>query len=168
MTALLRGEHKLVGLDSNRESLNHFSDPRIPRIQARAECLPFRSRSVDVILAISVIEHVANQSAFFGEIARVLRPGGSLVLQVPELRFPIEPHTKWPLLHIWNPSLQTRILAATGYKDLNLSTSLPSIGAFAERAGFQTRRVIPVWHFRLARIFHVPMGYFIAFKTEDA
>jgi len=163
ITALLRG-FIVVGLDSDRYYLSHFIEPKIPRIQARAEHLPLRAMSVDVVLAISLVEHVAEQPALFVELARVLKEGGQLVLQVPELRFPIEPHTKWPLLHVWNQSLQGRILAATGYQDLNMTTSLSGIKRFAEAAGLRSHRLIPLWHFPLARIAGLPMGYFISFN----
>jgi len=165
LTALLRGNHRLVGLDKDRQALIHFTEPSIPRIQAMAERLPILTQSVDVVLAISLVEHIENQSAFFIEITRVIRPGGYLVLQVPELRYPIEPHTKWPLLHLWSPEWQARILAATGYTDLNTSTSLSRIKDFAAAAGFQVDRVVLLWHFRVARIFGPPMGYFITFRT---
>ncbi len=165
LTALLRGNHRLLGLDKDREALIHFTEPRVPRIQALAERLPFLPKSIDVVLAISLVEHIEEQSAFFVEIARVMRPGGYLVLQLPELRYPIEPHTKWPLLHLWNPAVQARILAATGYEDLNMSTSLPRIQGLAAAAGFQVDRIIALWHFRLARVFRAPMGYFISFRA---
>ncbi len=165
LTALLRGNHRLVGLDEDRQALIHFTELSIPRIQAMAERLPILTKSVDVVLAISLVEHIENQSAFFVEIARVIRPGGYLVLQVPELRYPIEPHTKWPLLHLWSPEFQARILAATGYADLNMSTSLVRIKDIAVAAGFQVDRIIFLWHFRVARIFGPPMGYFITFRA---
>ncbi len=168
ITALLHGSDRIVGVDSDRYYLSHFTVPNVPRIQARAEDLPMKARSVDVVLAISLVEHIANQRAFFVELARVLKVGGYLVLQFPELRFPIEPHTKWPLLHIWKPTIQARILAATGYGDLNMSTSLPKIRRSAEAAGFRLDKLIPLWHFRLARIARLPMGYFVAFKRENA
>ncbi len=56
----------------------------------------------------------------------------------------------------------------TGYEDLNMSTSLPRIRGFAAAAGFHVDRVVLIWHFRLARLFGVPMGYFISFKTANA
>lgn len=167
LTALLRGDHILLGVDSDREALHNFAEPDIPRIQASAERLPFSAKSVDVVLAISLVEHIENQSAFFVEVARVLKPGGRLVIQLPELRYLIEPHTKWPLLYLWSPTLQARILAATGYRDLNLSTTLSWVKSFAAAAGFSVDRVILIWHFRLAQIFRFPMGYFVAFKTAN-
>ena len=115
-------------------------------------------------MAISLVEHVADHVAFFRELARVLKPNGRVVLQFPELRFPIEPHTKWPFLHLLNPSLQARILAATGYGDVNMKTSVERVVWSAAEAGFRVDRVAPLWQFRLARLVGMPMGYFALLK----
>lgn len=164
ITSRLRNVDLLIGVDHDRTKLSQFDEPSIPRIQAHAECLPFKNGRLDVIVAISLVEHFADQPALFRELARVLRTGGCVVLQVPELRFPLEPHTKWPLLLVWNPSLQARILQATGYRDLNLSTSLQGIVKLATAFGFHVGQTVPVWHFRAARVLLMPMGYFLLLK----
>jgi len=164
ITVLLRGNHHLIGLDSDRYYLRRLVDPSIPAVQARAEHLPLKNGSVSVIVAISLVEHVADHTAFFREVARVLEPDGYAVLQFPELRFPIEPHTKWPFLYVLNPTLQARILAATGYRDLNLKTSFERVVSSAKQCGFRVDRVTPLWHFRLAHLAGMPMGYFVLLK----
>lgn len=45
--------------------------------------LPFADASFDGVLCSQVLEHVFQPEAFLQEIARVLRPGGQLVLTVP-------------------------------------------------------------------------------------
>ena len=166
ITVRLRGGHLLIGVYSDRFSLQRFADPTIQRIQARAERLPLKNGSVGIVVAISLVEHISDQGAFFRELARVLEPEGEAVLQFPELRFPIEPHTKWPVLHAWDPRLQARVLAATGYEDLNLATSLAGLLRAAQAAGFFSHRVVPIWHFRLARVARRPMGYLAVFKKD--
>jgi SAM-dependent methyltransferase len=47
--------------------------------------LPFRDASFDVVVSIEGIEHFENQSAFLRECARVMRPGGRLVLTTPNI-----------------------------------------------------------------------------------
>jgi ubiquinone biosynthesis O-methyltransferase len=47
---------------------------------ARAEDLPFPSEQFDVVTAITILCFVEDPAPFFGEIARVLRPGGHLVI----------------------------------------------------------------------------------------
>lgn len=47
-----------------------------------AEAIPLLSESVDVVLARNSLDHVASPAAAMEEIARVLRPGGTLILSV--------------------------------------------------------------------------------------
>ena len=44
---------------------------------------PFADSSFDAVLCNQVLEHVFNPDEFLGEIARVLKPGGKLLLTVP-------------------------------------------------------------------------------------
>ena len=45
--------------------------------------LPFRPDSFDVVIASDVLEHIENDSAALAQIARVLKPGGSMIISVP-------------------------------------------------------------------------------------
>jgi SAM-dependent methyltransferase len=47
--------------------------------------LPEPSACVNAILALEVIEHMENPRAFLRELARVLKPGGGLVLSTPNI-----------------------------------------------------------------------------------
>jgi 2-polyprenyl-3-methyl-5-hydroxy-6-metoxy-1,4-benzoquinol methylase len=47
--------------------------------------LPEEDATLDAVLALEVIEHLENPRAFLREIARVLKPGGSLVLSTPNI-----------------------------------------------------------------------------------
>ncbi|HWC39938.1 MAG TPA: class I SAM-dependent methyltransferase [Acidimicrobiales bacterium] len=50
---------------------------------ADALAIPFRDGSFDRVIAAEVLEHVPGDQAAMGELARVLRPGGSLAVTVP-------------------------------------------------------------------------------------
>jgi len=50
-----------------------------------AASLPVRSGSVDAVFAGEVVEHVVDTDGFMSEVARVLRPGGSVVITTPNL-----------------------------------------------------------------------------------
>jgi SAM-dependent methyltransferase len=58
-----------------------------------ADALPFASGAFDTVLCTQVLEHVPDPAALLGEAARVLRPGGRLVLSAPQAWFlHEEPH----------------------------------------------------------------------------
>ncbi len=48
-----------------------------------AGALPFADGAFDLVCALDVVEHVAVERAVFAELARVCRPGGTLLLSVP-------------------------------------------------------------------------------------
>lgn len=55
--------------------------------------VPLADASVDVILATEVLEHVVDTAGAFREMARILRPGGTIVITTP-FAYPLheEPH----------------------------------------------------------------------------
>lgn len=72
----------------------HFADisePALRQLQGRAAsvrqasitALPFADAEFDLVCAFDVVEHVDDEGATFGELARVCAPGGVLLLSVP-------------------------------------------------------------------------------------
>jgi SAM-dependent methyltransferase len=61
-----------------------------------AENLPFSDRSFDTILCTEVLEHTRRPQQVVQEFARVLKPGGYLLLTVPFI-YPVHeaPHDYW-------------------------------------------------------------------------
>jgi len=60
--------------------------------EASAEALPYPDNTFDVVLSHEVLEHVACDAAAVREAYRVLRPGGHLVVFVPNRLYPFETH----------------------------------------------------------------------------
>ncbi len=61
-------------------------------VNAAGENLPFATAAFDVILSHEVLEHVQDDRQCVEEILRVLRPGGRLLLFVPNRGYPFETH----------------------------------------------------------------------------
>jgi ubiquinone/menaquinone biosynthesis C-methylase UbiE len=56
--------------------LRHCSDSRISLVQANVYKLPFRRHSFDLVVCSGLIHHIDDLVIFFGQVLRVLRPGG--------------------------------------------------------------------------------------------
>jgi SAM-dependent methyltransferase len=76
--------------DLDRASEAHQHSPRI--VNAASEELPFPTASFDAILSHEVLEHVRDDRRSVEEMLRVLKPGGVIVLFVPNLGYPYETH----------------------------------------------------------------------------
>jgi 2-polyprenyl-6-hydroxyphenyl methylase / 3-demethylubiquinone-9 3-methyltransferase len=71
--------YRHIGVDLSARSLRHAARHGVLSIQADAAALPLRDGTADVVVAGEVFEHVVDLPAVVSEIARVLRPGGTLV-----------------------------------------------------------------------------------------
>jgi len=57
--------------------------PQVGFLRADAQRLPLRDDTVDAAVSIAVLQLIPDPTAALAEIARVLRPGGSLAIMVP-------------------------------------------------------------------------------------
>jgi SAM-dependent methyltransferase len=71
--------------------------------------VPFRSRSFDTVICTSVLEHVEEVETAMEEVARVMKPGGRLLISVPFL-YPTHeaPYDFWRTTHYGLRSLLER------------------------------------------------------------
>jgi 2-polyprenyl-6-hydroxyphenyl methylase/3-demethylubiquinone-9 3-methyltransferase len=69
-----------VGLDLQRPGLELARAHGVTGVQGDATRLPFADERFDVVVAGEVLEHVPDAMAVVAEACRVLRPGGTLVL----------------------------------------------------------------------------------------
>jgi O-antigen biosynthesis protein len=63
---------------------NEFAAANLCFIHADAGCLPFPAASMDLIVAFEVIEHLPDQERLVRELARVLKPGGVVLISTPD------------------------------------------------------------------------------------
>ncbi len=79
---LARRGHQVIGVDSSPDMLAH-ARRRVPDAEfhlAALDQLPLPDDSVDVIICALALVHVARLQPVLAEFARVLRPGGDLVI----------------------------------------------------------------------------------------
>lgn len=74
-----------LALDYDRWTTQHLAGcyPGLPAVRGNLVALPVRTGSVDVLVSLQTIEHLWDQERFITECARVLRPGGRLVISTP-------------------------------------------------------------------------------------
>lgn len=78
------GRWKPIGLDFSGAALKYCRQRGLPRIlRADVTRLPVESGSIDLILALDLMEHVERHDLMIREFHRVLRPGGCLMATVP-------------------------------------------------------------------------------------
>jgi SAM-dependent methyltransferase len=99
---------RVVALDYDAPTVEHVHAryPRVVATRGNLAALPIRPSTVDVVANLQVIEHLWDQEGFLAECARVLRPGGRLLVTTPN-RLTFSPGRDTPL----NP-FHTRELSA--------------------------------------------------------
>ncbi|HEY3260082.1 MAG TPA: class I SAM-dependent methyltransferase [Pseudonocardiaceae bacterium] len=121
---------RVVALDYDALTVNHVARayPRVHAVRGNLDALPLRPSTVDVVASLQVIEHLWDQPRFLAECARVLRPGGRLLITTPN-RLTFSPGRETPL----NP-FHTRELTAV------------ELAGLLSDAGLRVRRMAGVHH----------------------
>jgi SAM-dependent methyltransferase len=88
---------EVVGIDVEPTRLEDFRDhaegnARITVLLMSAASMRFSSNYFSLITCFEVLEHVPDLSACVREICRVCKPGGAVVISVPQVWFPFENH----------------------------------------------------------------------------
>jgi SAM-dependent methyltransferase len=136
---------RMVAADVSPEALAFCKSRRLTRL-CRVDmtnfALPFKTASVDLILALDVIEHVEDDRRALQECLRILKPGGALVVTVPAF------------MALWSP--WDEILGhKRRYTERHLLDALARSGFSVRRSGYFFFSIFPAailfrWIKRLA------------------
>jgi len=133
-----------------------------PAVGADAEALPFGAGTLDAVALVNVLDHTVRPRTVVREAARVLRPGGLLIVRVPNGAF----HPKWarllagagplvrwrnwdayPILHLFafGPAALRRLVEGAGFEvlaTLNSGLASPAPGPARTASGAAGRRLL--------------------------
>ena len=146
--AWVLGPHQHVAVDLDPRGL-----PPGGGVCASALALPFGDATFDVVAAFDVVEHCEPESQAVSELARVLGPGGRLLLSVPAYQWAWSDHDVRAGHH--RRYTRRRIVAAVESAGLGVERSTHAFAAVfpmfvAERVARRLRRTGPA-----ARLPHV-------------
>ena len=154
-------------LDAARERLG--TDERFTLVLGDAHHLPFEDASFDTVVCVRVMHHFVDPEAVFSEFARLLKPGGSLVMEFANKRH-LKAIARWATRRQrWSPFGD----AAHEYLPLHFDRSPREIARLLRGAGLHigprravslfrmgalTRRVSPAVLAGLERRLQAPLG----------
>lgn len=113
---------RVISIDISASSLKKQKCYGLDRVCADACHLPLKETCVDLVLAISLLEHIFEPERALNEFKEVMENGGTLVVQLPNMQYLIEPHTMVPLFFILPSHIKEYFVKNLGYyTDVNLS-----------------------------------------------
>jgi SAM-dependent methyltransferase len=177
------GAERVTGVDVVAERIARANERdehggRLEFLCVVGDTLPFEAASFDGVLVNEVLEHVADERRTLSEIARVLQPGGRLVLYGPNRLFPAEGHglrfsaaraigVPVPLVP-WLPTRLTarfmqarnywpwqlrRLVESAGLEVCSMGSAFPQFALYLESPG----RVLDSYRRRISSIERAPL-----------
>ncbi len=146
---LARLGHHAVALDASPEAWRLAARAE-PALRGRglvggdAFHLPFPDRTFDAVFHQGVLEHFGNPTAFLAENLRVTRPGGVLVVDVPQT------------FHAWTLIKRAALRADRWFAGWETDFTIAELERLVRRAGWEVRSsygdwMVPSLAYRLAR-----------------
>ncbi len=138
---------EIIGLDNNFNSLRYLAHEPRRLVQSFGDRLPIRSAMIDTIYCCEVAEHLPQDCLLFAEIARVLKPGGHVVMTTPDYGTPV-----WPAIE----KLYTiAVPHAYGHTHISKYTH-DSLREMMSRHGLETIKSDRMYHAILIMLFRKP------------
>lgn len=115
LTTLLQPYGRAFAFDLTPDALRRASASGRPLVRADMEHIPFRSGSFDLATSFDVVQSVPDDRKAVREMARVLKPGGYVVLNVTALELLRGDHSEvWNELRRYTPQAAARLVEDAG------------------------------------------------------
>lgn len=85
-SALLDDVDEVVIADVSQGMLKQSHRPTLRPVCSHSELLPFPSDSFERLVMVDALHHVIDQPASAHEMLRVLKPGGRIIIEEPDIR----------------------------------------------------------------------------------
>ncbi len=139
---------------------------KIEYIIADARRLPIRQSTIDFVTAISLLEHVPGWWQIIKQVSKILRISGTFIIQLPNLKYIIEPHTKIPLLALMPNRIRYSLAQSVNYGDLQFDCILDKV-LKRVRENFKIVGIIYHYHIKtLSNILPAPSYIIIALANS--
>lgn len=118
-----------------RQAANGANAGRLSYVVSDASFIPFSAGCMDMVLSIGLMCYMADHDIALAEIYRVLKPGGTAIIQINNIRWPALYRMFTPVYH----GLKSLIFGKK-YDSLNFKFNFSSTGKFIKKttaAGFK-------------------------------
>jgi SAM-dependent methyltransferase len=103
LNVLQRAGHTVYGIDVDAQAIAECvaSHPQINAAIASGHNIPFADSSFDMVLSLDVFEHILDSDLHLREVNRVLKAGGTYLIQTPNkwTNIPFEMLRQWKKFH---------------------------------------------------------------------
>jgi SAM-dependent methyltransferase len=128
MTTLLVPHGRTFGFDLVADGIERARATGRPLVRADAQRIPFASGTFDLATSFDVMQSVPDDRAMLAEMARVLKPGGHVVLNVTALDFMRGDHSDvWGELRRYTPERVARLLEGAGLQPVRVGFLFGSV-----------------------------------------
>ena len=153
------GRYDLTGIDFDENALDsakkNLHGRNIKLLHGSVMDLPFKNNSFDRVILTEVAEHLPNDLQGLTEIYRVLKPGGILVLTVPNHNYPF----LWDPVNKFLESTSSKHISSgfwAGIWNQHIRLYYPEeIVAKIKKAGFTIEKTENVTHYSLPFNHHI-------------
>jgi 2-polyprenyl-3-methyl-5-hydroxy-6-metoxy-1,4-benzoquinol methylase len=150
----LSDDLQVVGIDLEKQFETH--NQRSPfAVRGDLERLPFPDGCFDTVISRSVVEHLAEPEQVFQEFARVLKPGGKVIISTPNKLDYVS------LIAMLTPYMFHRVAVSRivgvaehdVFPTLYRANTLCSLSRALSRAGLQRQELSPITHYPVYLMF---------------